>query len=145
MNIEDKIKNTKNTYWLTDGIPKEEVDDIIEKARNKISKKHKDIISEMTNLDNCTNEYPVYTIDPIATKIIKIDSRSHAEHYRLFGCIFYSDRESAVKALKHTKELNELISEAIAYEIKKYIEDNFTEVKKLIFGEHAKFSIDKRR
>ena len=41
MSIEDKIKNTKNTYWLTDGIPKEEVDDIIEKARNKISKKYK--------------------------------------------------------------------------------------------------------
>ncbi len=50
MSIEDKIKNAKNTYWLTDGISKEEVDDIIEKARNKISKKHKDIISEMTNI-----------------------------------------------------------------------------------------------
>ena len=143
MSIEDKIKNAKNTYWITDGIPKEEVDDIIEKERNKISKKHKDIISEMTNLDNCTNKYPIYAIDPIETKIIKIDDRSHAEHCRLFGYIFYSDRESAVKALKLTKELNELISKVIAYETKKYIEDNFIEVKKLKFGEHAEFSIDK--
>lgn len=76
MSIEDKIKNAKNTYWLTDGISKEEVDDIIEKARNKTSKKHKDIISEMTNI---------------------------------------------------------------------YIEDNFIEVKKLIFGEHAEFSIDRSK
>ena len=60
-----------------------------------------------------------------------------------FGYIFYSDRESAVKALKHTKKLNELISKAIAYETKKYIEDNFIEVKKLIFGEPAEFSIDR--
>ena len=50
MSIEDKIKNAKNTYWLTDGISKEEVDNIIEKARNKISEKHKDIVSEMTNI-----------------------------------------------------------------------------------------------
>lgn len=33
MSIEEKIKNATNTYWLTEGISKQEVNKIIENAR----------------------------------------------------------------------------------------------------------------
>ena len=35
MRIEEKMKNAKTTSWLTKGLTKEEVKDIVEKARKK--------------------------------------------------------------------------------------------------------------
>lgn len=35
MRIDEKMKNAKTTSWLTKGLTKEEVKDIVEKARKK--------------------------------------------------------------------------------------------------------------
>ena len=38
MSIEEKMKNAKNSSWLTKGLTKEEVKDIVVKAKRKAEK-----------------------------------------------------------------------------------------------------------
>ena len=50
MSIEEKLKNAPNTYWLTEGISKQEVNEIIENARRLCDERYK----EVNNKNSCS-------------------------------------------------------------------------------------------
>ncbi len=160
MGVKDKIQNARNTNWIAEGIPRKDIREIVKKVKDtystkqqnetnirnefaKLVNKHKRVLSKKINLDTFEGNYPIYTIDRIDGKVVKVNSKSHAENLRLFGFSFYPDKNDVTAVIEYTKEVNELISEAISCEMDKYIEENFTDIKDIALGDSVECNINK--